>query len=203
MRKIFMILLFSLITAIAPFAHTANSQEMITLRLPQQIISEAVTALLPYKIDTNSKNISGDITIINISEIELTNDILTCRLHLAGNDLAISTELAGHKIKLNVGSTEIEFKTDAAIRFDRKEQILYVKPQVRQLTSGTNGKADIGQALVALFHGQEFPIQMQRLEPLVAKTGAKKITINSRIVQIKAVPQAIKIGLIPVITTNK
>lgn len=203
MRRIFIFFLFMLTTAIAPDTYAANSQEMITLRLPQQIISDAVTALLPYKIDTNSKNISGDITIISISEIELTKDLLTCRLNLAGNDLALSTELAGHKIKLNVGSTEIDFKTDAAIRFDTKQQILYVKPQVRELKSGNNGKADIGQALVALFHGQEFPIQMQKLEPLVAKTGTKEIIINSQIAKIKAIPQAIKIGLIPIITAKE
>lgn len=203
MHKIILCFLFVFFSAISPLSHCANAQEMITLMLPQQIISQAITALMPYSIDTQSESISGDITIVNISEIELSEDLLTCRLHIAGNNLAISTELAGHKIKLNVGSTEIDFTTDAAIRFDETQQILYVKPQVRNLQGGNNGKADIGQALVALFHGQEFPVQMQKIEPLVAKSGAKEITINSRIARIKAVPQAIKIGLVPVITTNR
>lgn len=203
MRTTIVYFLFFLFSTFSIFANRGTAQEMITLRLPQKIISQAVTALMPYRVDTQSKTISGTISITNISEIELTEDLLTCRLHLVGNNLALSTELAGHKIKLNVGSTEIDFKTDAAIRFDKGRQLLYVKPQVRELQSGNNGKADIGQALVALFNGQEFPIQLQELKPLVAKSGTKEITINSQITEIKAVPQAIKIGLIPIISTSR
>lgn len=201
MRKLFITFLLSVVTALVALS-TANAQEMITLRLPQQILSQAVTAFLPYKIETNSKTISGDITIVNISEIALAENLLTCRLHITGDNLALSTEIAGHKIKLNVGSTEIDFTTDAAIRFSPKEQVLYIKPLVREIGGGAGAQADIGQALVALFHGQEFPIEMQKIEPLIARTGTKEITVNSRIAKIAAVPKAIHIGLIPIITSK-
>lgn len=181
---------------------SALAEDMITLELPQGIITKAVKAALPIKIDAHSKSLAGDITIINISELQLSKDLLSCRLHLAGNNLALITEIAGHEIRLKVGSVEINFKTDAGIRFDANEQMLYIKPLVRDLKNGDGSNADIGQALVALFNGREFPIQMQKLDPLVADTGTREITINSRISNIAAKPKAIQLSLIPTITAK-
>jgi len=203
MPKTFSIVLFSLFLAFTVAPQRVQAEEMITLSLPQAVLARTVSAFLPYKVEPRSKTISGNIVIQNISEIALAKNLLTCRLHLIGNDLALSTELAGHKIKLNVGSTEISFKADAAVRFDRKKQILYVTPMARELQGGDAGsKPEIGQALVALFHGQEFPIQLQKIQPLVADTGSKEVTINSRIARVAVVPGAIKVGLVPIITTK-
>jgi len=200
-----LLLPFLLFTLISFFSATSvTAEDMITLRLPQQVIARAVDAVLPYKIDTSSKSISGDITIVSITEIVLDDGLLTCHLHLKGDDLAVTTEIAGHKIRLDVGSTEIDFTTDAAVRFDSKQQILFIRPLVRDLSSGGAGStADIGQAIVALFNGQEFPVQMQKLEPLLAYTGTKEIKINSRIAYIAAIPKAIQIGLTPMISSRK
>jgi hypothetical protein len=201
-RTLLIFLLFSFISFSQ--AGPARAEDMITLRLPQQVITRAVEAVLPYKIDNISKSVSGNITIVRISDIELDDGMLTCHLHLKGENLAVKTEIAGHKIRLNVGSTEIDFTTDAEVRFDNRQQTLFIKPVVRNLTSGQAGpQADIGQAVVALFNGQEFPVKMQELEPLLADTGTKVIEINSRIAYIAAIPQAIQIGLTPVITSRK
>ena len=56
---------------------------------------------------------------------------------------------------------------------------------------GKDANADIGQALVALLNGREFPITLQNLDPIIAKSGAKTITINTRITDIRAQPKAI------------
>lgn len=185
------------------FSGPATANDIITLNLPETVIAKATTALLPLRIDADSKSIQGDIHIINISELQLTDHHLSCRLHLAGTNLAFLTEIAGHEIKLKVGSVEIDFKTDAAIRFDARKQTLYIKPMVKDVaTSGTGSNADIGQALVALLNGREFPITMQDLDPLIARAGSKTITINSTIANIEAKPKSIQLSLFPVITAQ-
>ncbi|MGB3209742.1 MAG: hypothetical protein WBB19_03460 [Desulforhopalus sp.] len=202
MRNFSALCLFILLTS-ATVCTQAAADDFITLNLPEAVIAKATEAILPIRIDAHSKSIEGDITIINISEVELTENHLTCRLHLAGRDLAFLTEIAGHEIRLKAGSVEIDFKTDAAIRFDAKQQTLFIKPVVQDVANGSAGSsADIGQALVALLNGREFPITMQKLDPLIARAGSKTIIINSTITDIKARAKYIQLSLLPNIATQ-
>lgn len=201
-RNIFTLFILPVLT-LAAFSSPLMAVDFITLNLPETVIAEATAAILPLRIDAHSKSIEGDIDIINISELQLTDNHLACRLHLAGTKLAILAEIAGHEIKLKVGSVEIDFKTDAAIRFDAKEQILYIKPMVKNVSaSGTGSNADIGQALVAVLNGREFPITMQDLDPLIARAGAKTITINTTIADIQAKPKSIQLSLLSSIASQ-
>jgi hypothetical protein len=181
----------------------AVAKEPIRLTIPQSVITEVTRALLPIHIDTNSKSIDGDITIINISELKLTDGHLACRLHLGGNNLALLTDIAGHEIRLKVGSIELDVSTDAALRFDVEKQVLYIKPIIKNVEgSGSGANGEIGKALIAMLDGREFPINMQQLEPFVADTGAKKVTIDTKIVNIEAKPQSLQLSLHPVISTQ-
>lgn len=207
MRKIFALrnfILYSitLLTA-ATLSRPAAAEDFITLNLPETVIAEATAAILPLSIDAHSKSIEGDLRIINISELQLTDDHLACRLHLAGTNLVLLTEIAGHEIRLQVGTVEIDFKTDAAIRFDARQQILYIKPMVKDVTtSGAASGADIGQILVALLNDQEFPVAIQDLEPLIARAGSKTITFNSTVADIEAKPQSIQLSLRALVTSR-
>ncbi len=196
MIRNFLILFCLPMLTLALFASPVLAEDFITLNLPEAVIAKATAAILPLRIDAHSKSIEGDIDIINISELQLTDNHIVCRLHLAGTKLAILAEIAGHEIRLKVGSVEIDFKTDAAIRFDAKKQTLYIKPMVKNVAAGgTGSSADIGQALVAVLNGREFPVTLQELEPLIAKTGAKTITINTTIANIEAKPKTIQLSL--------
>ncbi len=195
MRKYLALYCITLLTA-AVLSGPAAAEDFITLNLPETVIADATAAILPLRIDAHSKSIEGDIHIINISELQLTDNHLACRLHLAGTNLALLTEIAGHEIRLKVGAVEIDFKTEAAIRFDAKQQMLYIKPMVKNVTtSGAASGTDIGQILVALLNGREFPVAIQDLDPLIARAGSKTITFNSTIADIKAKPQSIQLSL--------
>jgi len=202
MHKLFITIFVSIITLTGSVTRS-NGQDFITLNLPEAVIAKAVAAILPIDIDAKSKSIQGDITVINVSELQLTDQHLVCRLHLAGKNLAFVTEIAGHEIKLKVGAIEIDFKTSAAIRFDSKQQILHIKPIVEEVSGEqNNGNTDIGKALVALFDGREFPVSVNNLDPLIAEIGSKTLTINTRIANIEAKPDAIQFSLIPSITAK-
>jgi hypothetical protein len=203
MRKFFTFFSLVLLTSTA-FSHPVAAEEFITLNLPEAVIAKATAAILPLRIDAHSKSIEGDIHIIDISELQLTDNNLACRLHLAGSKLAILTEIGGHEIKLKVGSVEIDFKTDAAIRFDAKKQTLFIKPMVKDISAGgTGSSADIGQMLVAVLNGREFPVTMQELDPLIARAGNKTITINTTVANIQAKPQSIQLSLLSSVASQQ
>lgn len=179
------------------------AKDAITLTLPESIIATTTQALLPISIDAHSKAIDGDITIIDISNLNLTDGHLACRLHLAGTNLALLTEIAGHEIRLKVGAVEVDFQTDAALRFDASKQILYIKPIVKSIKAGSGDAQDeIGRAIVALLNGREFPISMKKLDPLIAEAGAKTVTIDTQISDIQARPDLLVLSLTPKITAK-
>ncbi len=80
-----------------------------------------------------------------------------------------------------------DFKANAALRFDGAKQTLYIKPIVKDVAASGDGKnGEIGQALIALLNGREFPVSMQKIDPLIAEAGAKIVTISTRIADIQA-----------------
>ncbi len=181
----------------------AKTNENITLSLPQGVISQAIDAVLPLEVDATSKTLQGTITIIGISDLKLTDQHLACRLHLAGNQLQFVTEVAGHEIRLKVGSVEVDFKTSARLRFDPTQQILYIRPvidEVKKSKDATGG--DIGQALVSLLNGKEFPISMKDLDPIIARTGTKTLTISTKIADVRASKQQLQFFLAPKVSAN-
>lgn len=202
MLRLFVITCLALLSLTLP-ATLVTAEDYINLTLPESVIARAAKAILPLNIDAHSDSIEGDITIINISDLQLSENHLSCRLHLAGNNLAFLTEIAGHEIRLKVGSVEVDFKTKSAIRFDKNKQILFIKPTVEKAPKNdSENSADIGKALIALLNGREFPINLQKLDPLIAQTGTKTITINSRIVDIKAARKLIRLSLSPEISAQ-
>ncbi len=185
------------------FSWPVMANDNITLNLPEKVIAQAITAMLPFDIDAHSKNIQGNITIINISQLEITNQHLACQLHLAGSNLAFLTEIAGHEIQLKVGAVEIDFNANAALRFDADRQTLYIKPVVKNVAAKGDGKnGEIGQALIALLNGREFPITMQKIDPLIAKAGAKTVTISAKIADIQAKENLLQLQLTPAVTSK-
>jgi hypothetical protein len=189
--------------AFSSTAGIVTAEEFITLNLPETVINRATAAVLPLRIDAHSKSIEGELHIIDISELELTDNHLACRLHLAGNNLVLLTEIAGHEIRLKVGTVEVDFKTDSVIRFDAKSQTLFIKPIIKDVSSSdTDPSADIGQLLVGVLNGQEFPISIQDLDPLIARAGAKTLTINTTIANIEAKPKSIQLSLLSTIATQ-
>lgn len=202
MRNFCLAVVFLLFTFVGTPLQAAV-EDVITLTLPESVIAKAVTAILPLRIDAHSKSLQGDIIIKSITDFQLSNNQLACRLHLAGTNLGFLTEIAGHEIKLKVGAVEIDVQTNATLRYDAAQQTLFVKPVVKNLSpGGKDANADIGQALVALLNAKEFPITLQNLDPIIAKSGAKIITINTRITDIKAQPEALRLSLVPLVSAK-
>lgn len=195
----FLLLLFLLLPP-AP----SEAGEQITINLPEQALSEAIAATLPLSYKARSKTLKGRLEILSIQELKLLDQKISGRLHLAGRDLKVVTELAGHAINFNVGEIELDFHTVAKIRFDSAKQVLYIKPMVDKVhTSKDGGGGDIGVAIIALFDDRELPIRLDDLSPITTQAGNKLLTINTTITDIRSTPKQLQITLKPDITSKK
>lgn len=202
LRKTFL-LLFILLLPVQTPAASPETQETITLNLPESVLAKAVQAALPLDVDAHSKSLKGTIRIIGIGNLQLGDKLIACRLHIAGNNLQIVSELAGHQINLKVGEIELDFDCNARLRFDAAKQILYVKPVVDKMQASKDAsQGELGEALVSLLNGREFPISMQDMEPLVARTGSKTLFITMKFANIQARKNMLQFNLLPRISTK-
>jgi hypothetical protein len=189
------IILF-LLSFLFPGQLTAGN--MITLTVPDTVLSQALDKSLPIAIDTSSNTLSGAITIIKISNLQIQDKGVSCRIALKGDDMQLSTEISGHVLKLKVGSVHLDLQCNAVLRFDPAKQMLYVKPVISDLqASSTTAQGDINDILMAYLNNREFPVKMQQMEPLIAETSGKTININMNIVGIHTRQGILQFDILP------
>ena len=180
----------------APISATAN--KMITLSVPDSVLSQALDKSLPIAIDTDSSTLSGAITIVKISNLQINDKGISCRIALKGDNMHLNTEIGGHVIKLKVGSLQLELQCNATLRFDPSKQMLYVKPVISDLqASSTAAQGDIDAMLMAFLNNREFPVKMKQMEPLIAETSGKTINISMNIVGIRTQQGALHFDITP------
>ncbi len=204
MRRL-ILLLFAIYFLLPPLQLQAStpSNQYITMNLPEAVIVEILKKALPLSLKGSSSRLEGTITILNITNFHLKNQQILCHLDLMGRNLQLVTKVANQDIRLNLGEARTDFDCDARIRYDRSQQTLYIKPITKGIQgSGALSKGDIGQALLLLLNGREFPIAMQNLKPIIARASNKIITINTNIVDVRAVEGALQLSLLPVISSS-
>lgn len=203
MRLLFPLFFAALLIITGFRAAAAQDQKRLTISLPESVLAEAITATLPLDYAATSKTLQGNLRIVRISELQLLDQQLACRLQLAGEKLQVVTELAGQTIRLNVGEIELDFHTLAALRYDPAKKTLFVKPMIDKVNASKDASGgDLGNTVISLLHGNEFPIKLEDLEPLVTRTGNKTLTISTRIADIRARKEWLQIFLDPQISAR-
>ena len=200
-RSIACILL--LLTFLLPDQLSATAGKMITLTVPDSVLSQALDKSLPISIDTASNILSGAITIVKISNLQIDDKGISCRIALQGEDMHLNTDIGEHTIKLEVGSLQLGLQCNAVLRFDPARQVLYVKPIISELkASSTAAQGDIDALLLAFLNNREFPVQLQQLEPLIAETSGKTINIHMNIAGIRTQQGSLRFDILPQIQTT-
>lgn len=196
-----LILLLSLVLPTHLLA-SVGRDKTITLNLPEAVLSQAIGEMLPFDIDPASSSLRGSITIISIDDLRVTDQNISCRLKLSGKKLQIVTELSGHQISLKVGAIELVFNCSTKLRYDVARQTLFIRPIINDISSPKASNTDIGGTLLPLLNGHEFPITMQDLAPLVAKTDDKTVAITMHISDIRAINGALQLSITPRVSSS-
>ena len=177
-KKILLLLVFSSVFVGSP-VHCGANTDVVTLNMPESVLREAVRQSLPFEIDTSSQSIDGTVFVKNIDNLELNDRSLSALLVLAGKEISVSTKIAGHQLRLNVGDVEIECTISALVRYDEMSSTLYIKPSVSEYSASGNGQGnELGNLLVALLNGREFPVKVEKLQPLITDLGARQLAVD-------------------------
>lgn len=182
------------------FAAQADNR-FITMNIPEAVISNALTQALPLTLAGTSERLEGTITIVNITNLRLHDNLVFCHIDLRGNNLNLITTVANQGIRLKLGSAQVDFDCETELRYNPGEKTLFIRPIARGIQAEAALKnGDIGQALLIFLNGQEFPIELQDIEPIIAETSNKTVTINTRISDIRSTPGSLQIKIQPIIT---
>jgi len=199
------LLLFSVFLLLSQNGHAeTKGLDAITLTIPESVLAEAVKQSLPVPIDTGSDTVAGSISIENIDQLQLEKQQISALVTLIGNDIQIKTTIAGQQLRLKVGDVKLEFNITADTRYDAPSQTLFIKPTVTDLKTEKGQSGDeLGSLLAGLFNGREFPLAIDRLQPIITDTGSKKLAIGMQIKNVTIARNLLTLHLLPQIKTIK
>ncbi|MEA3466907.1 MAG: hypothetical protein U9R57_01625 [Thermodesulfobacteriota bacterium] len=191
-----------LLTGVLSFA--APKQEVITMNLPASVIKDAIHKTLPLNFKIQSNTLLGSVSIDKIDNLQFQRNKLSSHITLSGHKLNLVTSIAGHDLRMKIGSLTMNFQCDATIRFDVPSQTLYLKPVITELQSTDAPTTDIASTIVLLFNNIEFPLQIEKLKPIVTDTGDKLLNISMNIASIELRPDSLLLSITPqIIATRK
>lgn len=199
-KSLFTSLLFVFLAATSSSA--APNHTAITMTLPNSVIKEAIHKTLPVYFNLQSATLIGSVSIDKITNLQFKHNKLSSHITLSGHKLNIVTSIAGHDLRMKIGTLTMSFRCDTSIRFDAQAQILYLKPVITELETTDKQKTDIASTMALLFNGVEFPLQIERFKPLVTDTGSKLLSISGSIANIELLPDSLLLSITPKIVAR-
>jgi hypothetical protein len=196
MKRIIRSLALIVFCIVLPFAYSISSAEgkdEITIVIPAKVLTECINDVLPIEIATHEK-ISGLIRLEKIDELQLGLDTISFVASIHGTDVGYTGNIGDLPASIRVGNIDTSCRCEASIRYDKETHILYVKPTLRE---GDERRELLWPLLMALLGEREYPIEIQRLRPIVAKVSNRAVTIDMEISDIYTVPNRLFIALSP------
>jgi hypothetical protein len=161
-------------------------------------MAQLINDTLPIEI-VKKKEISGAIWIQSIDKLKLGNDKISFFMKMHGEDVEYTGKIGKTPVVLSFGTIDLAFNCYTSLRYDSEESILYVKPEI---IAEETEKETLALLLAALVSGQEFPLEIQKLKPIIAKLGNAALTINMNISNIYTLNDVLIIGIKPTVTKS-
>ena len=170
----------------------------LTVVVPAESIAKFIQPLLPYSINIG-KNFSGSFWVKSIEDIKITRNRVSFSAHIYGKDIAYSAKIGKQTASFKVGNVNLRNHWQASFRFDKSQKKLYVNPHV----DGPQDKKDFSQGDIlidTLFNALsdiEYPIDVNRIEPIATELYDTELTINTDISDVYADNNKLFIEIIP------
>lgn len=174
-------------------------KDEMTIAIPEELMTEFINDTLPVKI-TRKKSFSGVIWIESVDKLKLGNDKISFSIKMHGEDIVYKRKVGKRPVELNFGDVRLAFECEGSIRYDKRRNILYVRPEVIQERAEEQALVPL---LAALIEGREFPIEIQDLEPIITKIGDKSLTVDMDISSIFTLNNILFIGIRPKVRENR
>jgi hypothetical protein len=200
-----LILLFAVFLLFFCFVSFAQSGDTkpLTIVIPEESVNLFAGDLLPYEIPMG-KNFSGALWVQAVDNIKIGNNKIAFFLTILGKDIEFSTKIGDQSINLQLGEANVSGNCEASFRYDNKKKLLFITPQIRNMGGG-NKKAQATEVLVPLLQGlsgMEYPVEIQRFEPIKTKLQNKTLKIQFDISNIYSNNDRLFVEIIPSVETK-
>ncbi|MBT8354352.1 MAG: hypothetical protein KJO60_07500, partial [Desulfofustis sp.] len=109
----------------------------------------------------------------------------------------LNTSIGGHNLLLKVGNVELDFSLEAVMRFDKPSQTLFIRPTVSGIDQRGSQNNEVGELIAALFNGQEIPVALENLQPIITDIGTRQLVIDMSVEDVRLGSDVVEILLTP------
>ncbi len=173
------------------FATTDEKDEIIIV-IPARAMVKFINDMLPIKI-IKDKKFSGVIWIKSVDKLKLEIDKVSFSVNIYGEDIKYTGRIGNLSTSLSFGNIDTSLDCDASIRYDKEKSILYIRPKIVE----RRNRNKVLLRLLAELIDKEYPVEIQKLKPIITRFGDKSVTIDMDISNVYAVHNRLFIGIRP------
>jgi len=151
-----------------------EKKKEITIVIPEKVIEKLIKDALPVEI-TAVKKLSGTIWIQSIDKVRLGKNRVFFSAHLFGKNVKYTDKIGNVSASIALGNIDIFFDLDTITRYDKRKQILYLKPKI---TRKADNDVVLTHLMETLTEGNEYPVEIQKLKSFITRIGKTKIMIK-------------------------
>ncbi len=181
----------------------SQGQRDIVITLPAETVLAALQKILPLSIPSQNEQLQGDIILESLDRLVIHDNIIAVHGVLSGKNLMVVTNIAGQNIQLRVGEVRLPMTCDLLTRFDPARKKLFVTPRFSDTGSGNNNQEDSLAPLLGALGGREHAVNLDALQLLNIKVGARSIPIAMEPVKIVGTDNALIFHLLPQVGNSK
>lgn len=171
------------------------------LSIPEFTLAQTAQKLVPLEIKAG-KSLTGKIYITEITDLQLSDKRISCKLSLEGKDMQVVTKIGGTKLNLAIGNVATSLNADLDLIYNKSREEIILTPHISDV-SKSDGKSEVAGMLLSLLDGQKFPIALKDIPPIIAESGENNIFINFDIVDIEVQENQIYALIEPLISKKR
>ncbi len=165
-------------------AQTVLSNE-ISIVIPGSVITNMIKAALPLNLE-KGQYFKGSLWIQAIDNLKIGSDKVEFEMNIKGKNIKFETRVGKQALLMDIGNINAAFGCSTSLRYDTGSRLLYLTPQILQISN--KNKTDKMAAnllkLLSIGNGMEYPIEIQKFAPFITKIGNDQFNIDMDITKI-------------------
>ena len=167
-------------------SHAQNvSPDEISIAVPRNVITDMIKAALPLTLE-KGPYLKGALWIHTIDRLKIGSDKVAFDTNIRGENIKFETQLGKQTLLLDIGNLNADFNCNVSLRYDAPKRLLYITPHMLQ-KSNENKEDKIGDTLLKLLslaNGVEYPIEIQKIQPVITQISHDHFKIDMDITNI-------------------
>ncbi len=170
----------------------------ISITVPRSVIINMIKAALPLNLE-KGPYLKGALWIHAIDNLKIGSDNVAFDMNIRGKNIKFETRLGNQSLLMDIGNINAAFSCNASLRYDAPKRSLYITPHILQKQNQNKAnkiEANLLQ-LLSLGNGVEYPIEIEKFEPIITPICGDQFNIYMDITNIYTKNNKVIISLRP------